>query len=212
MFSQGSTQNLNRCLFPLHLIKEGIVRKNTNFNLADIAGDERLLALLPPKNSNYYPLSDFFKEFNDFDLTKKEFVNFHGFENEEYKYKDVEINNIFFLHILHRNEDKTYYSFDFLPIFNYTKEYEIGQSFEDTFYTYLDENGTDVFTTEAKYLNGEKKKILYILDKEKNFRFLDKEFQKPGIYGAYHYISESFYSIVLTEYKFAAFRYLFNLV
>ena len=96
MFSHGSTQNLKRCLFPLHLIKEGIFAKNTNFNLTDITGDERLLALLPPKNSNYYPLSDFCKEVNDFDLTLKDFVNFHGFENEEYKYNHVEINNVFF--------------------------------------------------------------------------------------------------------------------
>ena len=96
MFSRGSSQNLNRCLFPLHLIKEGIVTKNTNFNHTDITRDERLLALLLPKNSNYYPLSDFYKEVTDFDLTQKDFVNFHGFENEEYKYNDVEINNIFF--------------------------------------------------------------------------------------------------------------------
>ena len=84
------------CSRTLHLIREGIVTKNTNFNLTDITGDERLLALLPPKNSNYYPLSDFYKEVTDFDLTQKDFVNFHGFENEEYKYNDVGINNIFF--------------------------------------------------------------------------------------------------------------------
>ena len=47
MLSQGSAQNLNKCLFILHLIKEGIGRKNTNFNLTDITGDGRLLALLP---------------------------------------------------------------------------------------------------------------------------------------------------------------------
>ena len=141
------------CSRTLHLIREGIVTKNTNFNLTDITGDERLLALLPPKNSNYYPLSDFYKEVTDFDLTQKDFVNFHGFENEEYKYNDVEINNTFFLHILHSNKDKTYYNFDFLPVFKYAKEHGIGQSFEDTFYTYLEENDSDVFITEEKYLN-----------------------------------------------------------
>ena len=36
MFSQESTENLNRCLFLSHLIKEGIVRKNASFNLTDI--------------------------------------------------------------------------------------------------------------------------------------------------------------------------------
>ena len=48
------------------------------------------------KHSNYYLLSNFYKEFIDFDLTQKDFVNFHGFENEEYKYNNVGINNIFF--------------------------------------------------------------------------------------------------------------------
>ena len=79
MFSQRSAQKLTRCLFPLHLIKEAIVRKNTNFNLIDITGDERLVTLLPPKNSDYYPLSNFYKDFADFDLTQKDFVIFYGF-------------------------------------------------------------------------------------------------------------------------------------
>ena len=35
------------------------------------------------------------------------------------------------------------------------------------------------------------------MDKEKTSRFLDKEIQNPGIYGIYHYISESFYAILL---------------
>ena len=100
----------------------------------------------------------------------------------------------FFLYIRHSNEDKTYYNFDFLPVFKYAKEHGIGQSFEDTFYTYLEENGSGVITAEEKYLNSKKEKILYTLDKEKSFRFLDKEIQNhPVIYGVYHYISESFY-------------------
>ena len=134
IFSQESTQKLTRCLFPLHLIKERIVRKNTNFNLTGITGDERLLALLLPKNSDYYPLSNFYKDFTDFDLMQKDFVNFHGFENEEYKYSDAEISYIFFLHILHSNKEKVYYNFDLLPVFKFAKEHGIGQSLEDTFY------------------------------------------------------------------------------
>ena len=59
------------------------------------------------------------------------------------------------------------------------------------------ENDTDVFTTEEKYLNGKREKILYILNKEKNFSFLDKEIQNPGTYDVYHYISKSFHSILL---------------
>ena len=82
-------------------------------------------------------------------------------------------------------------------VFKYAKEHEIGQSFEDKFYTYLVENNTDFFTTDERYLNGKKEKILYILDKEKNLRFLDKKIQNPGTYGAYHCISECFHSILL---------------
>ena len=60
MYGQGTTQKSGRCLFWLYLIKEGIVRKNTNFNLADITQDERLLALLLPKNNDFYPISNFY--------------------------------------------------------------------------------------------------------------------------------------------------------
>ena len=143
-----------------------------------------MLALLPPKNSHYYPLSDFYEEFTDFDLTQKDFVNFHGFENVGYNYNNVEINNIYFLHILHSNEDKTFYNFDFLPVFKYAKEHGKGQPSEDIFYTYLEENDTDVFTIEGKYLNGKKEKILHMR------KLL---FNSP-------------------ECKLTAFRYLFNLV
>ena len=71
MFSQGSTQKLTRCFFPSHLIKEGIARKNTNFSLTDITGDERLLALLPLRNSDYYSLRNFYKDWTDCDLMQK---------------------------------------------------------------------------------------------------------------------------------------------
>ena len=65
----------------------------------------------------------------------------------------LKLTMFFFLYVLHSNEDKTYYNFDFLPVFKYAKEHGIGQSFEDTFYTYLEENDSDVFSTEEKYLN-----------------------------------------------------------
>ena len=77
----------------------------------------------------------------------------------------------FFLYVLHSNEDKTYYNFDFLPIFKYAKEHGIGQSFEDTFYTYLEENDTHVFTMEKKYLNFKMEKTLRILEKKKVLDF-----------------------------------------
>ena len=101
----------------------------------------------------------------------------------------LELTIYFFLHILQSNKGKTYYNFDFLLVFKYAKEHGIGQSFEDTFYTYLEENDTDVFTIEKKYLNFKKEKTLHVLEKEKSFRFLEKEIQNPSIYGVYHYRS-----------------------
>ena len=101
----------------------------------------------------------------------------------------LELTIYFFLHILQSNKGKTYYNFDFLLVFKYAKEHGIGQSFEDTFYTYLEENDTDAFTIEKKYLNFKKEKTLHILEKEKSFRFLEKEIQNPSRYGVYHYRS-----------------------
>ena len=102
------------------------------------------------KNSNYYLLSNFYKEFTDFDLTQKDFVNFHGFENDEINTTMLELTIYFFLHVLQSNKGKTDYNFDFLLVFKHAKEQGIGQSFEDTFYTYLEENDTHVFTMEKK--------------------------------------------------------------
>lgn len=132
-------------------------------------------------------------------MTEKDFIKFYEFENQEYKYNEVEISDIFFLHIIHSNEEGTYYSFDFLPVFKYGREHGIGHSFDYTFYEYLEKNKTDVFTIEEKYSNGKTEKILYVVDKDKKFRFLDEEIKNPGIYGIYHCISESFYSVLLNS-------------
>ena len=67
------------------------------------------------------------------------------FKNEEYNYSDAEISNIFFLYTLHSNEEKTYYNFDFLHVFKYAKGHGIRQSLENTFYSYLEKNDTNVF-------------------------------------------------------------------
>ena len=43
---KGSTQPLDRFLFPKKLIEEGRTKKLINFNLTDVTGDQRLLELL----------------------------------------------------------------------------------------------------------------------------------------------------------------------
>ena len=55
-----------------------------------------------------------------------------------------------------------------------------------------------MFLLQRKNIDTVKRKI-YILDKEKNVRFLDKEIQNPFTYGVYHYLSESFYSILVNK-------------
>ena len=54
---RGPTQPLNQSLFPIRIIREGIVRKKKDFTLTDITGDKRLLKLLPkdPPITLYLP-------------------------------------------------------------------------------------------------------------------------------------------------------------
>ena len=68
---RGTTQPLNRSLFPIRIIREGIVRKKKDFTLTDITGDKRLLKLLPERSSDYFILSDFYNEFSNFHLRRK---------------------------------------------------------------------------------------------------------------------------------------------
>ena len=58
---QGTIQPLTRSLFPLDLIKGGIVRKQKDFSLTNITGDSRLIALITEKTNEFYALSDFYK-------------------------------------------------------------------------------------------------------------------------------------------------------
>ena len=57
---RGTTKPLNRSLFPIRIIREGIVRKKKDLTLTDITGEERLLKLLPKRSSNYFILNDFY--------------------------------------------------------------------------------------------------------------------------------------------------------
>ena len=71
---RGTTQPLNRSLFPIRIIREVIVRKKKDFTLTDITRSKRLLKLLPERSSDYFILSDFYKEFSNFQLENVDFV------------------------------------------------------------------------------------------------------------------------------------------
>ena len=94
----------------------------------------------------------------------------NGYEPLEYKDTNREISKIFTLHIAHSDKCKydknvTYYKFDFLPLFIFSKTKGVGQNFNQMFYNFLHENDKQVFTTEDKFEGGKKDKILYVVKK-----------------------------------------------
>ena len=72
----------------------------------------------------------------------------------------------------------------------------MGETFKDTFYSYLSQNETEVFTTEQKFSNGYQKNISFIVNNQGQFKFLGKDIENPSPYGVYHYISETFYQVL----------------
>ena len=72
----------------------------------------------------------------------------------------------------------------------------MGETFKDSFYSYLSQNETEVFKTEQKFSNGYKKNICYIVNNQSQFKFLGKGLEDLGPYGIYHYIRETFYQLL----------------
>ena len=192
---------MTRSLFPHNLIRDGVVRRQKDFSLNNIASDSRLLKLSPEKSSDFYSLSNFYSEFANFNVEKEDFFRFHGFKDESYRFSEREISDIFKIHIIHSNTSKTNYQFDYLPVFKFAKEKAVGQDFKDIFYYYLSENDTEVFTTEKEFEEGKKRNILYVVNDKGQFRFLDQEIEDPGVYGIYQYVSETFYSPLVNTNK-----------
>ena len=83
---QGSTQPLDRLFFQKKLIEEGHTKKLIYFNLTDVTGHLRLLELLPAKTNNFYPLSEFYKDFTNFQVSEKDFSKTLGFEDTSYRF------------------------------------------------------------------------------------------------------------------------------
>ena len=197
---RGTTQPLQRNLFPIRIIKEGIVRKKKDFTLTDITGDERLLKLLPERSSDYFILSNFYNEFSNFQLENDDFVKTKGFVDLSYQYSEVEITKYFTIDIIHSSVEVIHYHFDFLLVFKYAKARGLGENFGRILYSYLKENNTDVFTTGEKYGEGKKDKIIYVVNKYSEFKFLGSRvvpYQGP----IYQYIPETFYNILVKSNK-----------
>ena len=123
---QGTTQPLTRSLFPHNLIRDRVVRRQKDFSLTDVTGDSRLLKLLPKKSSDFYSLSNSYSEFTNFNVKKEDFFKYHGFKDESYRFSEREISDIFKTYIIHSNNRKTNYQFDYLPVFKFAKEKAVG--------------------------------------------------------------------------------------
>ena len=94
----GSTELPTRAMIPYKLIRNRICRRNKDFNLRNIIGDQRLLNLLPEKTGDFYPLSDFCKDFTNFQLEENDFTRINGYESLEYKYTNRDFKNIHSTH------------------------------------------------------------------------------------------------------------------
>ena len=197
---EGTTQTLNRSLFPLRIIRDGIITKNKDSTLTDITGDERLLKLLPERFSDYFILSDFYKEISNFQIQNGDLVKTKGFLDSAYRYSEVEISKYFSIDIIHSSAEAPHYHCDFLPVFKYAKARGLGENFGRVFHSYLKENDIDIFITEKKYGGGKKDKIIYVVRKYNKFKFLGSQVvpsQRP--YGVYQYIPEAFYNILVNS-------------
>ena len=135
-FMQGSSQPLDRFLFPKKLIEEGRTKKLINFNLTDVTGDEKLLEFLPAKINNFYPLSEFYKDFTNFQVNEKDFSKTLGFEDTSYRFAESKISDIFKIHIMHNNNAGTQCFFDFPPVFNFEKK-RVWVKLLRTFFTHI---------------------------------------------------------------------------
>ena len=93
---------------------------------------------------------------------------------------------MFYIHIIHSNKEVAYYYLHFLSVFKLAKGRGLGQNFNKIFHDYLKEKNTYVFTTEEKYLNGKKDKILHVVDENYKFKFLDDKIENAGQYGVCH--------------------------
>ena len=112
-------ESISNSILPHTIVKERITTKIKDFDLTTIRGDKALLFLLPEKSYNYYKLSDFYKEFTNFQLQNADFVRTHGFDNN-YVLTKQEISDIFSTQIIHCN-DQDIYSFGYLLVFQFAK-------------------------------------------------------------------------------------------
>ena len=142
--------------------------------------------MLPERSFDYFILSDLYNEFSNFQLEKDDFVKTKGFVDSSYQYYEVEITKYLTIDIIHSSVEVIHYCFDFLPVFKYAKARGLGENFGQIFYSYLKENDTHVFTTEEKYGEGKKDKIIYVVNKYREFKFLgSRVVPSQGPYGIY---------------------------
>ena len=127
--------------------------------MTNITRDSRLIALLPEKTNEFYPLSNFYKEFTNFKLTEQEFFRFDGFEEKKYRFSDREISDTFKIHIFHSNAHQTRYIFYFLLVSKFPK---LDRNLRIIF-SVTCRKTTQKLLPQKKYILKEKLEILYTL-------------------------------------------------
>ena len=100
------------------------------------------LALLPEETNEFYPLSDFSKQFTNF--------------KDSFRSDDREISGTFKIHMQHSN------AFDFLPVFKFAKSEGIGRNLRIIF-SVTCQKTTQKFLPQKKNITKKKLEILHIL-------------------------------------------------
>ena len=136
--------------------------------MTDVTRDQRLLELLPAKMNDFYPLSEFYRDFTNFQVNKKDFSKTLRFEDMSYRFLENEISDIFKIHIIHSksqvfNVSLTFFQYSSLRKKGHRKKErkKERETLEDIFYSYLLQNETEVFTIEEKISNRYKKNMLH---------------------------------------------------
>ena len=182
----GSIEPPIRAMVPHKLIRDSICRRNKDFNLTNIARDQRLLNLLPEKTDDFYPTSDFYKDFTNFQL-----------EENEKKILNREISSIFTLHIVH--SDKPIYDESITCCkYLFLQKQEVYVKILTKYFTTFCMKTIQKFLQQKINLKLEKKIKSYTLSKKNGtFTSYINQIEDAGNHGIYHYISESFYTVLL---------------
>ena len=141
--------------------------------MVNITDGSRLIALLPEKTNEFYPLSNFYKEFANVKLTEQHFFRFDGFEETKYRFErnlEKYQTHLKFIYST-ATSIRADTSLTFCRCLSSQNQKALDRNLRIIFFRYLSENNTEVFTTEKNKMK-EKLEILYsLLTRQDNLNF-----------------------------------------